>query len=316
LLGIIGYERVPDDRLFLIKGVPSQEILIDAAVNFFLAATECRVIASVVSKVEHSTPIEVYWMRRANVGDEQVCIDTLTLSRRPLPPDSEKPLTFETVDVEPQVKKFNTEAKKRAGSPYDNVQSAADYSKPQYGILMQPSSTQSSSILRSPLEGISTEAQLPDPFVPAFSAFRQLPNVAGQVAKSSPGTNVGATFQPETPPPVYAAARHMPSARLQNVAYGPDDEVDALAALLKDIDPQLMENAVHRQQIMSQLENYPSADHTSSLKTDLPPRHVGRHVRHASPAADTVRTGWQCLHCTYYNDNSAHLCEMCNHEKA
>jgi len=310
LLRIIGYKRVPDDRLFLVNGVPSQAVLTEAAVDFFLAAMECRIISSIVSKVEHSTPVEVYWLRRANIGDEQVCVDTLTLSRRPLPLDTEKPLTFETTDVEKRTKKFDSEVVKRGDSPYDNIQSAADYSKPQYGVLMQSSSNISS----SHTEGFPAEARLPEPIVPTVSGFRQPLNITGQALRS-PLSSVGTTFQrksPEAPPPVYAAAKNMPSAKLQNISYGHNDEVDALEALLKNVDPHVMENATHRQQIMSQLENYSSSG-AGLAKAELPPKLVGRRA-HASPA-DTVRKGWQCPQCTFYNENSTLLCEMCNSEK-
>ena len=346
LLRLMGYERVPDDRLFLVNGVPPRAVLIHAAVTFFLAATECRIIASVVSRVEHSTPVEVYWMRRANVGDEEMCVDTLTLSRRPLSLDSERPSTFETAaDVD---RKFNTEVDKRGSSPYDNVEAAADHSRPQSGgTLVQPFTTQSPAIPpRSPAEGLPMEAQLPDPSVPAFSAFRQLRNVTGPVAAKSPLSNVGATVQhraPEPPPPVYAEARHMPSAGLQNVhmpsaglqnvhmpsaglqnvhmpsaglqnvhmpsaglqnaSYSPDDEVDALASLLRDVDPRLMEDATRRQLILSQLDNYPPSSSSSSSQL------------HRQQYADSVGTQWQCQQCTYSNDSSTHLCQMCNADR-
>ena len=299
---------VPDDRLFLVSGVPSRDILTDAAVNFFLAATECRVISSIVSKVEHSTPVEVYWIRRANVGDVQVCVDTLTLSRRPLPLDSEQPSTVESGDVDKHVK--------RGDSPYDNVVSTADDSLPQYGFLAQLYPPQSSNVLPPHTEALRAEAQLHKPFTPAFSAFRPQPNVTGQAAKS-PLSNVGTIFQsrsPEAPPPVYSAAKDMPSAQLQNISCSQRDEVDALADILKNVDPRVMEDATHRQQIMSQLENYSSSS-SGSGNTDLSPKFVGRHVPTNLADTGSVGMGWQCQLCTYSNENNSRVCEMCRSEK-
>ena len=291
-----------------------QAVLTDAAIDFFLAATECRIISSVISQVEHATPVEVYWMRRANIGDEQVCVDALTLSRRPLPLDSEKPPSYEIAEVDKHARKFNADVEKRGGSPYDNV---ADDSKPQYGILMHTSSAHGSDVLPSHTGSLPAEAKLPKPFVPTFPTFRQPSDVTRQV--KSPLSNVGTTFQrrsPEAPPPVYAAAKDMPSAgsaQLQNILHRQDDEVDALAALLKNVDPHVMENAAHRQQIMSQLENYSSSSSSGSGMAELPPKFVGRRMQ--TNAADDVRTGWQCQHCTYYNENSTALCEICNNKK-
>jgi len=250
-------------------------------------------------------------MRRANIGDEQVCVDALTLSRRPLPLDTDKPPTFDSTEIDKHAKKFNTNAEKRGDSPYDNVFTAVDDLKPQYGSLVQPSSAQSSSIHHSHTEAIPTATQLSNPFV---SAFKQPATVTGQVVKS-PHSNVGTILQsrsPEAPPPVYAAAKDMPSAQPRNISYGRDDEVDALAALLKNVDPHVMENEMHRQQIMSQLESYSSTG-SGSGKTELPPKIPSRHV-HTSPTVP-VRTGWQCRQCTFYNENSEHQCEMCNSEK-
>ena len=299
--------------MFLVNGVPPQAVLTDAAVDFFLAATECRVISSVVSKVEHSTPVEVYWMRRANVGDDQVCVDTLTLSRRPLPLDSEKPLTAESSDVDKPLKKLNTDAGKRSDSPYDNVMSMADDSKAEYGFLAQPALP---NVLPSHTEGLQAEAKLPQPFVPTFSAFRQQPNLTGQVAKS-PLSSAATVFQrrsPEPPPPVYAAAKDMPSARVQNISYGHFDDVDALADILRNVDPHVMEDAAHRQQIMSQLETYSSSS-SGSAKADVLPKFVSRHSHTTAADTGSVTAGWQCQQCTYYNDNTTRLCEMCNNEK-
>lgn len=313
MLRIIGYEHVPDNRLFLLNGVPSQAVLTRAAVDFFLAATECRVISSVVSKVEHSTPVEVYWMRRANVGDDQLCIDTLTLSRRPLPLDSEKPLTGENSDVDRQLKKFNTDAGKRGDSPYDNIMSSADDLKPEYGFLAQPSV---SNILPSHTEGLQAEAILPQPLVPTFSAFRQQPNLTGQAVKS-PSSNAATVFQrrsPEPLPPVYAAAKDMPSARVQNISYGHYDDVDALADILRNVDPHVMEDAAHRQQIMSQLETY-SPSSSGSAKADVLPKFVSRHTHTTTTDTGSIAAGWQCHQCTYYNDNATLFCEMCNNKK-
>jgi len=294
-----------------------QAVLTDAAIDFFLAATECRVISSVICQVEHATPVEVYWMRRANIGDEQVCVDALTLSRRPLPLDNEKLPSYDSAEVDKHVKKFNADLEKRDGSPYDNVLSTADDSKPQYGILMHTSSAHSSNVLPSHMGSLPAEAHLPKPFVPTFPAFRQPSDVMRQV--KSPLSNVGTTFQhrsSEAPPPVYAAAKDMPSAgsaQLQNILHRHDDEVDALAALLKNVDPHVMENATHRQQIMSQLENYSSSS-SGSGKVELSPKFVSRRMQ-TNSAADTVRTGWQCQQCTYYNENSTFLCEMCSNKK-
>jgi len=312
LLRIIGYERVPDDRLFLVDGVSSTAVLTNAAVDFFLAATECRVISSIVSKVEHSTPVEVYWVRRANAGDEQMCIDTLTLSRRPLPPDcSDKPPTTDVCDLDKRLTGSSTDVEKRGDSPYDNVLSTADESKAQYGFLAQPYPTH---IQPSRADGLQSEVQQSDPFLPTYSATLRQLNVTGQAIRS-PIANVGSMFprgSPEAPPPVYAAAKDMPSAQLQNISYGQTDEVDALAALLKNVDPQAMENAAHRQQIMTQLENY-STSGSSPTKLDLSPKVFSRPVQ--SPRASSSRMGWQCEKCTYYNENASHVCDMCQSEK-
>ena len=232
LLRIIGYEQIQDNRLFLVNGVPSEAVLTDAAVGFFLAATECRVIASVVSKVEHSTPVEVYWMRRANIGDERVCIDTLTLSRRPLPLESENPLAIESSEADRHSKKFMADVGKRGDSPYDNLMLTGEDLKPEYGYLAQPFPTQSSTV--------HTDVQLSEPYLPAF---RQQPTPTGQAMKL-PSPNARSVFQsrlPEAPPPVYSEAKDMPSAQLQNISYGQNDEVDALAALLKSVDPHVMD---------------------------------------------------------------------------
>jgi len=316
LLRIIGYEPVADNRLFLVKGVPSQAVLTDAAIDFFLAATECRVISSIVSKLEHSTPVEVYWMRRANIGDEQDCIDTLTLSRRPLPLHSEMPLNVESTDVHKHLVKFNADVEKRSNSPYDNLMPTADDSKPLYGFLAHPSTAQSSNILPLHTEGQQAEAQLPGPFVADISAFRQQPNIMRHMAKS-PVSNVGTVFQrrsPEAPPPVYSAAKNMPSAQLQNISYGRCDEVDALAAILKDVDPRVMESAAHRQQIMSQLENY-STSCSGPTNADLPPEFVSRHTHTGAADTSSAERGWQCPKCTYYNENTALNCAMCDNDK-
>lgn len=313
LLRIIGYELVPDDRLFLVRGVPSQALLTDAAIDFFLAATECRIISSIVSNVEYSTPVEVYWMRRANAGDEQVCIDTLTLSRRPLPLDSEKPI--ETGEIDKQVTKYNVDVQKRGDSPYDNVLLTGDESKPQYGFLTHPLHAQSSNVLPLRMEGVRADAERPKPFLPTVPSTQRQPDAMGQVVKNSL-SNVGCTFQhrsPEAPPPVYAAAMHMPSAQLQNISYGHDDNVDALAEILKNVDPHVMENAAHRQQIMTQLESYSSSSSSGSGKADSSPKFVGGR-QHAN--VDTAATtGWQCPQCTYYNENASLFCDMCHNEK-
>ena len=305
--------------MFLVDGVPSTAVLTNAAVDFFLAATECRVISSIVSKVEHSTPVEVYWVRRANAGDEQMCIDTLTLSRQPLPPDcAEKPLaTLATADVhevDRHLTRLGTDVEKRSGSPYDNIVTSADESKPQYGFLAQPYSAQGLYIEPSHTDALRSEMQQDEPFLPTFSTILRQPNVTGQSAKS-PLASVGSIFQrgsPEAPPPVYAAAKDMPSAQLQNIPYGQDDEVDALAALLKDVDPHVMENAAHRQQIMSQLENYASSG-SGPTKPDLSPKAFVRPVQ--TTVARAARMGWQCEKCTYYNENISRVCEMCQSEK-
>jgi len=312
LLRIIGYEHVPDDRLFLVDGVASAAALTNAAVDFFLAATECRVISSIVSKVEHSTPVEVYWVRRANAGDEQMCIDTLTLSRQPLPPDSTDKLpTADAREVDRHLSRFGTDAERRGGSPYDNVLSSAGESRPQYGFLAQPYPTQSFYIQPSHTDGLQSQALQAEPLPPTFSTILRQPNVTGQAVRS-PIANVGSTFprgSPEAPPPVYAAAKDMPSAQLQNISY--DDEVDALAALLKNVDPHMMENAAHRQQIMSQLENYQSSG-SGSTKPDLSPE-FSRPLQ--TSQASSARVGWQCEKCTYYNENASRVCDMCQSEK-
>jgi len=294
-----------------VDGVPSTAVLTNAAADFFLAATECRVISSIVSKVEHSTPVEVYWVRRANAGDEQMCIDTLTLARRPLPPDcSDKALTSDVHEVGRHSTRFSNDMEKRGDSPYDNIMSAADESKPQYGFLAQPFPT---SIQPSRSDGLQLEAQA-QPFLTTFSATSRQPNVTGQTVKS-PLADVGSIFQrgsPEAPPPVYAAAKNMPTAQLHNISYGQDDEVDALAALLKNIDPHVMENAAHRQQIMSQLENY-SSSASGLAKPELSPKVPIRPMQ--ATLANAARKGWQCEKCTYYNEHAGHLCDMCQSEK-
>jgi len=308
---MIGYERVPGDRLCLVRGVPPRAVLTDAAVDFFLAATECRVIVSIVSKVEHSSPVEVYWMRRANAGDEQMCVDTITLSRRPLPPDVEKPSTLQGGEVDRHFSDFNPSVEKRGDSPYDNVSSTANNAKPQYGFLAQPYSAQSLQTLPSHTKAFQAETHLPKPML---SPVKQH-NVTGQVVKS-PVTNVGSVFQrgqPEALPPVYAAARGMPSAQPQDISYGQNQEVDELAALLKNVDPHVMENAAHRQQIMSKLENYSSSGSGSGM-ADSSPKVVRRHVQKA--VADPARAGWHCRLCTYYNENANILCDMCQREKS
>lgn len=288
-------------------------MLTNAAVDFFLAATECRVIASIVSKVEHSTPVEVYWVRRANVGDEQMCIDTLTLSRRPLPPDcSDKPPTTDVHDKHST--RFGTGVEKRGNSPYDNILSTTDELQPHYGFLTQPYSIQSSYIQPSRADGLQSVTQQAEPFLPSLTTTLRQPNVMGQAVKS-PIANVGSIFQhgsPEAPPPVYAAAKDMPSAQLRNISYGQDDEVDALAALLKTVDPHVMENAAHRQQIMSKLENYSSPGFFPT-KPDLSPEFFGRPMQ--TNLASAARTGWQCEKCTYYNENTCRVCDMCQNEK-
>lgn len=294
--------------MFLVDGVPSTAVLTNAAVDFFLAATECRVISSIVSKVEHSTPVEVYWVRRANAGDEQMCIDTLTLSRQPLPPDyCDRPLPNDVREVDRHSTRFSADVEKRGDSPYDNILSAADESKPQYGFLAQSYPTHIQP-LRS--DGLLSESQQAGSFLPPFSATLRQPNVSGQTVKS-PLADVGSIFQrasPEAPPPVYAAAKDMPTAQLQNISYSQDDKVDELAALLKNVDPRVMENPAHRQQIMSQLESY-SSSASGLARPDLSPNVLSRPVQ--STVANAARMGWQCEKCTYYNENTSHICDMC-----
>ena len=255
-------------------------------------------------------------MRRANVGDEQVCVDTLTLSRRPLPPDSEKPLNVEIGDVDRHLKKLNADVHKRAGSPYDNLLSTGDDLPPQYGFLAQPSSAQGSDILPSYTEGLLVETQLPEPFVSEFNTFRQQPRVPRQVVKS-PLSNVAAVLQhrsPEPAPPIYSEAKDMPSAQLQNISYSHYDDVDALAAILKNVDPHAMENAAHRRQIMSQLENYPSSS-SGAETADLSSKFDGRRVQTNPADTGSDQTGWHCQKCTFYNEKTTMLCDMCQSKK-
>jgi len=300
LLQLIGYEHVAGDRLFLVHGVPVQTVLINAAVDFFLAATECRVLASVVARVEHSTPVEVYWMRRANSGDEQLCVETLTLARKPLPFDTEKPAAELSTD------RADREKEKRGSSPYDNLLPADDSLKtPQYGFVAQPTRAQGSDVQLSHTEDFRTEAQAPELYLSAFSTFRQ-PDVR-------PAATIFRHESLEVPPPLYSAAKYMPSAQLQNVSYGQGDEVEELAAILRNVDPRAMEDAARRQQIMSRLESY-SASSSSSGNADRSPKFVARHVH--SRKTELARTGWHCQKCTYYNENSGLVCEMCTEKKS
>jgi len=302
------------------NGVPSHAVLTSAAVDFFLAATECRVISSVVSRVEHSTPVEVYWMRRANVGDEQMCVDTLTLSRRPLSlsADSEQPPTTDNSDGS---KQLNTDIGQRSDSPYDNLLSTFDDAKPGYGFLAQPPST---GIHALHTEGYRTEINLPEPLLPTFSALPLQPSAAGQAVKS-PVSGAATVFQrrsPEHPPPIYSAAKDMPSAQLQSISYGHYDDVDSLASILRNVDPRAMEDATQRQQIMSQLQAYSSTSSglgTAKAEVPLLPTFVTQYTNtdtHAT-AADmgSVAGGWHCQQCTYYNDKSTLVCDICHSGK-